>query len=133
MTERNETTQEAAEPKKKNGWKQWTPAEARRELSAWRKSGLPLATFARSRGIGAKRLRWWKSRLGGAVSAAAAKPPQRKPRLIPAVATAPLLQLSTVAVSIRVPGGPVLEISDVRAVPPEWVGILLTAAAKASR
>lgn len=132
MTERNETTQEQTEAARKSGWKQWTPTQARRALAAWRKSGLPLATFARQRGIGAKRLRWWKSRLGGAVSAAAAKPP-RKPRLVPAVVTAPLLQLSRAPVAIRMPGGPTLEIADVRAVPPEWVGILLSAAAKASR
>lgn len=133
MSERNEIAQTQAVETAKRGWKQWTPAEARRTLKAWRKSGLPLATFARERGIGAKRLRWWRIRLGSAVSAAAAKPPPRKPRLLPAVMTAPLLQLTTAAVAIRVPGGPVLEIADVRAVPPEWVGILMAAAAKASR
>lgn len=133
MTERNETTQAQAEATKKSGWKQWTPAEARRALAAWRKSGLPLATFARERGIGAEKLRWWRNRLDGTVSVAAAKPPPRKPRLVPAVVTAPLLSLNTAAVAIRVPGGPVLEIADVRAVPPEWVGILLSASAKASR
>jgi len=101
-------------------------------LAAWQKSGLPLATFARERGLGAKKLSWWRSRLGGAVSAVAAKPP-RKPRFVPAVVTAPLFSLSTAAVAIRVQGNVVLEIADVRAVPPEWVGVLMSAAAKASR
>lgn len=129
MTERNETTQ----AKKRGGWKQWTPAEARRALAAWQKSGLSLTTFARERGLGAKKLNWWRSRLGGAVSAAAATPPPRKARFVPAVVTAPLFSLSTAAVAIRVQGNVVLEIADARAVPPEWVGILMAAAAKASR
>lgn len=132
MSERNETTQAQQEKTRKSGWKQCTSAEARRALADWRKSGLPLATFARKHAIRENRLRWWRGRLGGATSAAAAKPPQREQRLVPAVLAAPLLSLSTAAVAIRVPGGAVLEISDVRAVPPEWVGILLAAAAKAS-
>lgn len=133
MTERNETAQGAAAATKKSGWKQWTRAEARRALTAWRKSGLPVATFARSRAISVNRLRWWNSRLGGAVSAAAAKPPPRKPRLVPAVVTGPLLSLGTAAVTLRVPGGAVLEIADARVVPPEWVGVLMATVAKASR
>ena len=45
-------------------WRQWTAAEARRVLDAWRASGLPLATFARKRGLCAERVRWWRQRLG---------------------------------------------------------------------
>ncbi len=131
MSERKETTQAGIQTTR-GGWKQWTPAEARRALSAWRKSGLPLATFARERGIGAERLRWWRNRLGAGSGLAAAKPPP-EPRLVPAVLSAPLLSLSTAAVAIRLPGGPVLEIADVREVPPEWVGVLMAALSKASR
>jgi hypothetical protein len=32
-------------------WRQWTTGEARRVMKAWRASGLPLATFARKRGL----------------------------------------------------------------------------------
>jgi hypothetical protein len=32
-------------------------------VEAWRKSGLPLATFARQHGLGETRVRWWRNRL----------------------------------------------------------------------
>jgi hypothetical protein len=131
MSERNATTTPG---KRKSGWKQWTPTEAQRALAAWRKSGLPLATFARERGIGAQRLHWWQKRLEGVVLPSAAKPRQQQSSsFVPAVITAPLLSLGPAAVSVRLPGGGVLEIADVRAVPSEWVGSLLAAAARASR
>lgn len=44
-------------------WKQWSEAEARAALSAWRKSRKPLATFAREQGYSDQRLRWWRARL----------------------------------------------------------------------
>lgn len=121
MTERNEATQE-----KKSSWKQWTKAEARQMLATWRKSGLPLGTFARERGIGAERLRWWRKRLGEAA------PAKRKKKaagaqLVPAVVNAPLVALEQeAAVSIRFPvTGPVVEIANVRRVPAAWVSELL--------
>lgn len=36
---------------RRSGWRQWTADEAREVLEAWRESGLPLATFARERGL----------------------------------------------------------------------------------
>jgi hypothetical protein len=42
---------------------QWSEHEARAVLSAWQKSGLPLQTFAKSRGLVAQRLRWWANKL----------------------------------------------------------------------
>ena len=49
---------------KQGGWKQWSEEKARGELVAWRKSGEPLAVFARRRGYNEQRLRWWRGRLG---------------------------------------------------------------------
>lgn len=47
---------------------QWTEVEARSVLGAWKKSGLGLEAFARSRGLVPQRLYWWKKKLGfGAV------------------------------------------------------------------
>jgi hypothetical protein len=43
---------------------QWTEVEARSVLGAWRKSGLSIETFARSRGLVPQRLYWWKKKLG---------------------------------------------------------------------
>jgi hypothetical protein len=129
MSKRNHAAQA-----KKHGWKQWTPAKARRTLAAWRRSGLPLATYARRHGFGAERLRWWRNRLGGEAEAeVGAKTREAPPRFVPAVVTAPLVALSGAAVSIRIPGGTVLEIADVRAVPPDWVVELLAAASRTTR
>jgi hypothetical protein len=44
---------------------QWSEHEARGVLSAWRKSGQPLETFAKERGLVPQRLRWWKAKLEG--------------------------------------------------------------------
>jgi hypothetical protein len=41
----------------------WTEVEARGVLDAWKKSGLGLGEFARSRGIVPQRLNWWKKKL----------------------------------------------------------------------
>jgi hypothetical protein len=44
---------------------QWTEVEARGVLDAWRKSGLGLREFARSRGLVPQRLSWWQKKLDG--------------------------------------------------------------------
>jgi hypothetical protein len=40
----------------------WTAEQARKELDAWRSSGLSIDRFAKERRIGAHRLRYWKQR-----------------------------------------------------------------------
>jgi hypothetical protein len=40
-----------------------TEDDARALLAAWKASGSSLSAFARGRGLGAERLRWWKKRL----------------------------------------------------------------------
>ncbi len=42
---------------------QWSEHEARAVLGAWKKSGLPLETFAKARGLVPQRLRWWRQKL----------------------------------------------------------------------
>jgi len=64
-------------------WRQWTAEEARRALEAWRVSGLPLATFARRRGLCAERVRWWRLRVSDWQRA----PGEERPQLAPAVVT----------------------------------------------
>jgi hypothetical protein len=44
---------------------QWSEHEARGVLSAWRKSGLPLDTFAKERGLVPQRVRFWRNKLEG--------------------------------------------------------------------
>lgn len=43
---------------------QWTEIEARGVLEAWKRSGLGIEAFARSRGLVPQRLYWWKKKLG---------------------------------------------------------------------
>lgn len=120
MSEQNQAQE------KKGGWKQWTKAEARQVLAAWKKSGLPLGTFARERGVGAERLRWWRKRLSETATVKRKK--RAVPvRLVPAAISAPLVELGEeAAVSIRFPmTGPVVEIMNVRRVPAAWVSELL--------
>ena len=49
---------------------QWTEIEARGALEAWKKSGMCLEAYARSRGIVPQRLHWWKKKLRFGVAAA---------------------------------------------------------------
>lgn len=41
----------------------WSEVEARGVIDAWQKSGMPLETFAKERGIVGQRLRWWRLKL----------------------------------------------------------------------
>ena len=43
---------------------QWTEVEARSVLAAWKRSGLSIEKFARTRGLVPQRLYWWKKKLG---------------------------------------------------------------------
>jgi hypothetical protein len=43
---------------------QWTEIEARGVLEAWKRSGLSVEKYARSRGLVPQRLHWWKQKLG---------------------------------------------------------------------
>ena len=42
---------------------QWTEIEARGVLEAWKRSGVGIEKFARSRGLVPQRLWWWKAKL----------------------------------------------------------------------
>ena len=96
----------------RRGW--WKADEARDALSAWRKSGQPLAVYARRLGVSDTRLRWWRNRLGE--WSGAAEPTEA--RLVPAVVTN---MAATAAVMVHMPGGVTLEVADAAAVPAEWV------------
>jgi hypothetical protein len=106
------TRKVAAKPR----WQQWTAAEARRVLKAWRASRLPLATFARKRGLCPERVRWWRQRLGDGHA-----PGQEPLRLVPAVVTGLRPSTASTVVTVRAPGDVVVEIADVGAVSPAWV------------
>jgi hypothetical protein len=109
----------------KRRWQQWTAAEARRVLKAWRASGLSLAAFARKRGLCAERVRWWHKRLADGRGHG-----EEIVRLVPAVVTGLPPQSATTAVTVRAHGDVVVEIADVNAVPPAWVSALVSGIAR---
>lgn len=99
----------------KRSWKQWKPEQARRELEAWRSSGLTLTKYADRRGVTTTRLRYWHARLG--------EPASSEMRLVPATVMpmpAPMAA-SWGAVTVRLPGDVTLEVSDVSVVPSDWI------------
>lgn len=50
-------------PPARRGWRQWTEAQARQELDAFRRSGLTASAFARQQGVSVHRLQYWRKRL----------------------------------------------------------------------
>jgi hypothetical protein len=114
-------------PARRSGWRQWKVDEARRVVEAWRASGLPLATFARKRGLCAERVRWWRKRLGDW------SPPSEAPRLIPATVTGFPPTATGVVLTIRAPGEVVVEVADVGAVPAAWLSALVRELARSAR
>ena len=50
-------------PPARGGWRQWTEAQAREALGAFRRSGLTASAFARQRGVSVHRLQYWRKRL----------------------------------------------------------------------
>lgn len=114
-------------PARKSGGRRWTADEARVVVQAWGASGLPLATFARKRGLCAERVRWWRQRLGA--WEASREEPQR---LVPAVVTNLPPPAAAASVTLRVAGNVVVEIADVGAVPAGWISALVTELARQS-
>lgn len=116
-------------PGRKAGWRQWTADEGRRVVEAWRASGLPLATYARRRGLCPERIRWWRMRLGEWQGPAAEARRQLAPVVVvgdgAAAAAAPVA-----SVTVRAPGDVAIEIADVGAVPAEWLSALVAGLAR---
>ena len=100
-------------------WRQWRPEEAKAALEKWKKSGLPLATFAQRLGVSSTRLRWWRERLGEWTAPAESTGAQ----LVPAVVTGVSSRTAPVAV-VHLGSGASIEVLDAAAVPAQWVAAL---------
>lgn len=96
----------------------WTTAEAERELGSWRRSGKPLAAYARECGVDVQRLHWWKRRLGADASAAVPEGP---------AFAAAFIRTSPVAVTLRLGADLTLDIADPAAVSAEWLATFAAA------
>jgi hypothetical protein len=114
------STQGTAAKRQARRWQQWSPEEAQEVLKEWRASGLALGRFARQRGLGAERLRWWKKRLGDWSEKGSGT---QRGTLVPVVLTgqAPAVEARRVPVVVRVPGGMVVEVAEPAAVSAEWL------------
>jgi transposase-like protein len=108
---------------------EWTEEDARQALTQWRQGGGSLAAFARERGMSAPRLYWWRRRLRNAEPAAAGR--VLVPAKILPVACVPRNAESEggAAVSLHLPGGIELEISNAS---PTWVAAMVTELARSS-
>lgn len=100
------------------------PAEARRLLLAFERSGLPLAEFERRHNLSPNRLSWWRKRLGVAASATDAHPAQASVSFLPVRVAVPprAVPAPTAASSIEL----VLPDGSVVRVPPSFDASTLT-------
>jgi hypothetical protein len=94
----------------------WSEREGREVVEQWRRSGLAMAAFARGRGIGTARLRYWRDRVdeGNGDSEA--------PALVPGIVVG-----FSGGVAGRLPNGVVVQVHDVDAVSARWVADLVHA------
>lgn len=122
-------TQTRAERTQRSGSRHWTAAEAKEVLDEWKTSGLPLGTFARLRGLNDTRLRWWKTRLGDWGGDGS---PAWAPAFIPAVVREAAEPASTGApVTVRFPGGVVVEVAAPALVPSKWLTAVVSGLSRA--
>jgi transposase-like protein len=100
---------------------EWTEDEARTALERWRRSGDTIAAFARTHGVSAPRLYWWRRRLSA--TAVAADPS-------PEIRLAPATILSAAAtVEVRLPSGVVVEVMGAS---PSWTAAMIAELTRAS-
>ena len=99
----------------------WTPEDARRLFEEHRRTGGPLAEFARRHGITPARLYWWKKRLDAEPSGLTAL------SLVPATVTT--AGDAATAVTIRLPNGIGIEATSAT---PAWVAEVVAELSRSS-
>jgi hypothetical protein len=106
--------------------RRWREKDARRVLKAWGRSGLSASAFARSLGVDAQRLLWWRKRLKIGTEKQGAhdggSPRSSALTLIPTtvVSTAP-----SASVTVRLPRRVRIDITEPGLVSPAWIAELL--------
>ena len=108
-----------------NGTEHWTEEHAKRQLEACARSGLSDASFAQREGIRARRLQWWRDRLG--VRTAGKRAGRRRSLSAPAVVkkASKVLLAGRAVVVIETRSGARLEIADAGRVLPSWIGAVV--------
>lgn len=101
--------------------KRWTEREGRAAITAWERSGLGAAAFARSRGVDVQRLFWWRRRLDASGAA-----PAKESSLVPMVATSSEVEREPgCALVVTTPAGVRIEVREVDASTAAWVASLV--------
>ncbi len=104
----------------------WTPVEARRVLAALRASGMTVERFAQSRRLVPQRIYWWKKRLGDWSGGRSKRKQESATRFVPAIVRGRLDdEPGSPRVTVRIPGGVMLEVEDVGGVPAEWLSAVM--------
>lgn len=98
--------------------RKWTEGEARTVLADWDRSGKSGAAFARSLGIDAQRLFWWRRRFS-------ARPVPSEPAFLPVVASTPFPAERSAAPLVVTTTHVRIEVHDVDAATAAWVGAVL--------
>jgi transposase len=96
-------------------------------LRSWRRSGLSAREFAKSNGIDAQRLLWWRKRLEATDGGARSAPTSKSLAFIPATLVP---TESAVAVTVRLVDGTCIEVADPAAAPAAWVAAVVAALGK---
>jgi hypothetical protein len=100
------------------GGSRWTESDARRVWREWREAGGSLEAFARRRGFGAQRLRWWMNRLG------LTRRGTPRGSFVPVVVREATVH-ERVPVTLVVEGVARLEVRELTTETATWVGVML--------
>jgi hypothetical protein len=110
------------------GPRPWTEGEGRRVIDAWSRSGETVSTFARRAGLGARRVYWWRERLGiTRPTAGESETPVAGPAFLPVVVrAAPATSKGAVApVTVCTRGGVRVEVATLDGVSALWIATLV--------
>lgn len=99
----------------------WTAEQARRVLEAWEESGESGSAYARSIGVVAQRLFWWRRRLAEGEAPRAAK----ATTLVPVTIRGASVMASSAPVVVTTATGVSIEVNDVGPATAAWVSAVL--------
>jgi hypothetical protein len=103
--------------------RRWSWQQGSKVIREWRRSGLSITVFARERGLGPHRLRYWRDRVEAAGEGTQALVRRAEPKLVPGVVVATGIS----RISVHLPRGVVVEAATTGDVEPTWLAELTAA------
>lgn len=100
------------------GWEQGSQV-----VREWQRSGLSLTEFARRRGIGAHRLRYWHERIERSAQSADEVDGAGATQFVPGV----VVGLGSSQLRVHLPHGVIVEATTAEEVAPEWLAAVVIA------